>query len=263
MVFELDGKIALITGAGAEKGIGFATAKVLTSLGAKVYLTGQSSRVLERVEELKKESFVAAGDLADLTSENQVKDLIEKVINRYSTLDILINNAGMTSVNSPMDKMGEIGSILEITFENFKNTLDRNLSSAFLVTKQALPHLRNSKNGRVVMVASTTGTVMAMKNEVAYAAAKAGLVGLTKAIALDEAKSAITVNAVSPGWIATESQTSDEIKQGKATPIGRSAVSEEVAATIAWLCTNEASYITGQNIVVDGGNSISEERVNL
>jgi 3-oxoacyl-[acyl-carrier protein] reductase len=99
-----------------------------------------------------------------------------------------------------------------------------------------------------------------MRNEVAYGAAKAGLIGLTKSLALDEAKNAITVNAVSPGWIATDSQTEDEKKQGTKTPLGRSASANEVAALVAWLSTSEASYITGQNIIVDGGNSIAEER---
>ena len=110
------------------------------------------------------------------------------------------------------------------------------------------------------MVASTTGTISAIHNNVAYAAAKAGLVGLTRALALDEAKNNITVNAIAPGWIATDSQTKFEILHGDATPMGRSGTPEEVASAIAWLCSPGASYITGQLIVVDGGNSIEEER---
>ena len=110
------------------------------------------------------------------------------------------------------------------------------------------------------MVTSVTGAVMAMKNEVSYAAAKAGLTGLMKALALDEAPGGLTVNAVAPGWIATASQTDAEVREGLVTPIGRSGTPEEVAAAIAFLASPAASYITGQTLVVDGGNSIAEER---
>jgi len=101
---------------------------------------------------------------------------------------------------------------------------------------------------------------MAMKNEVSYAAAKAGMTGLMKALALDEAAQGITVNAVAPGWIATESQTESEKAEGATTPIGRSGTPLEIAAAIAFLVSPNASYITGQTLVVDGGNSIAEER---
>ena len=110
------------------------------------------------------------------------------------------------------------------------------------------------------MVSSVTGAVMAMRNDVAYSAAKAGMLGLTRALALDEAEFGITVNSISPGWIATGSQTEHEATQGRATALGRSGTALEVGACIAWLCSIEASYITGQNIVIDGGNSIAEER---
>jgi 3-oxoacyl-[acyl-carrier protein] reductase len=101
---------------------------------------------------------------------------------------------------------------------------------------------------------------MAMRHEPAYAAAKAGLVGLTRALALDHAADGITVNAVAPGWIATGSQTSNEQAEGFVTPVGRSAAPDEVASAIAWLATPGAAYTTGQCIVIDGGNSIAEER---
>jgi 3-oxoacyl-[acyl-carrier protein] reductase len=110
------------------------------------------------------------------------------------------------------------------------------------------------------MVASVTGPVMAMAGEPGYAAAKAGMVGLTRALALDTATAGITVNAVAPGWIETASQLPAEFTQGLATPIGRSVTAAEVAASVGWLASPGASAITGQCIVVDGGNSIMEER---
>ena len=101
---------------------------------------------------------------------------------------------------------------------------------------------------------------MAMRGEVGYAAAKAGLVGLVRALAVDAAGSGVTVNAVAPGWIATDSQTVAERAEGRRTPMGRSGTPEEVAGLVAYLCTPSAAYVTGQCLVVDGGNSVAEER---
>jgi 3-oxoacyl-[acyl-carrier protein] reductase len=252
-MFDLSGKRFLVTGAGSSQGIGFAAARALTQLGADVFLTSLSDRVHERAGELK-----TFGAPADLTDPGQVEELISLAVAKLGGIDGLVNNAGMTSVID--DGNEEFNSIDQTSIEQWRKSFARNLDSSFLVTQAALPFIRQQTHGRIVMVSSTTGTISAIRNNVAYASAKAALMGLVRALALDEAKNNITVNAVAPGWIATDSQTKFEIKHGDATPMGRSGTPDEVASAITWLCSPGASYITGQLIVVDGGNSLPEER---
>ena len=249
-VFSLKGKKALITGAGSSSGIGFASATALKHLGAEVIITSTTNRIFDRATEIQ-----ARGLVADLCDERQVKELLSNI----DSLDILVNNAGMTSISNPAGD-SEAGDVANIELSNWRHGMARNLDSAFLVTKYVLPLLRKSKSGRIVMISSVTGSLMAMKNQPIYASAKAAMVGLTKAIALDEAKNSITCNAILPGWIATDSISDKEKEQGRVVPLGRGGRAEEVASAVAFLASEEASYITGQSIVIDGGNSIMEER---
>ena len=255
--FDLTGRVAVITGAGSADGIGFASARMLAELGAAVMITATTARIEDRAGELCSAGFDAAGLAADLTDAAAAPRLVSAALERWGRLDIVVNNAGMISAAVPVFEAGTVESMDLVTWQA---ALSRNLTTAFLVTKAALPQMTSRGWGRVIMVASVTGPVMAIRADVGYASAKAGLVGLTRAVAVDAARYGVTVNAVAPGWIATGSQTAHEHGEGLATPAGRSGSPSEVAAAIAGLATPGASYITGQYLVVDGGNSIAEQR---
>ncbi len=241
---------ALVTGAGAPGGIGFAIAQALKENGAEVFITSTTDRIMKRAQELG-----ATGFIADLT----IAEECERLIKEIGELDVLVNNAGMTSINSPLGA-DEASSLTEISNEAWQRGIQRNLDTAFNLTKAALPALRKSKAGRIIMISSVTGGLMAMAKQPVYAAAKAAMVGLTKSIALDEAKYGITCNAILPGWIATDTQSAHEKLQGMKTPLGRSGKPSEIAGLVNWLASESAGFITGQALVVDGGNSIAEER---
>jgi 3-oxoacyl-[acyl-carrier protein] reductase len=255
---DLTGRVAVVTGAGSDSGIGFAVCRLLGSLGAAVVLTSTTDRIHQRARELASEGVTAVGVVADLTDPAAADQVAATARDRWGRLDILVNNAGMISVSDGDSNSGEADGL---PYEQWRISLQRNLDTAFLMTRAVLPTMRAAAWGRIVMISSVTGPVMAMRREAAYAAAKAGMVGLARSLAVDLAADGITANAVAPGWIGTDSLTDEERREGAVTPVGRGGNADEIAWPVAWLCSPGAAYVTGQCLVVDGGNSVAEERV--
>lgn len=248
--------VALITGVGSEHGIGFAVARRLGAEGMRLVLTSTTERIFSRVDELRAAGVEAVGIVADLTRQSGVDAVIACAQQTYGCVDVLVNNAGMTSVSDP----DEPGAIDDLSADRWHASLERNLTTTFSVIRAVVGGMRARGYGRIVNVSSVSGPVAAFVGDVAYHAAKAGVVGLTRAAAVEVAPAGITVNAVAPGWIDTASATDRERAMGAATPVGRSGTADEVASVIGFLADEAASYITGQLITVDGGNSITEER---
>ena len=243
---ELAGQVALVTG--ASRGIGAAIASRLARAGAKVAVNYHFSRdaaasVVDDITSAGGEAVLLEGDVSqDGFAESAVKQLIE----RWQRIDILVNNAGINR-----DRL-----LLRMTTDEWDQVLEVNLRGAFLCTKYVLPHLIRQHSGRVVNISSVVG-ISGNPGQANYAAAKAGLIGFTKAVAREVASRKITVNALAPGFITTgmaEELPEDTRKQimGRI-PMGQFGAPEDVAEAALFLCTDGAAYITGQVLAIDGG----------
>lgn len=243
---SLEGKVALVTGSG--QGIGRATAERLARAGADIVINyrsnaGAAAEARASVEALGSRCIAIQ---ADVSQEEEVARLFQEITAQLGPVSILVNNAGTTR-----DKL-----ILQMSLGDFDSILRTNLHSAFLCTKAALRGMMKARWGRIVNVSSVAG-LLGNAGQANYSASKSGLITLTLSTAREMASRNITANAVAPGFIPTELTANLTEQQKKAmleiTPLARFGTPEDVAALISFLCSAEASYITGQVICVDGG----------
>ena len=255
----VEGRVALVTGAGSANGIGFATAKLLRDAGAEVAITSTTERVYKRLQELGDGPKKTFAKPADLTDPAAVTALIEDVVSALGPVDIVINNAGMVEVGRDEPS----APLHETSDKGWYYGIDINLTSAFLVTRAVLPGMMDRNYGRIVHMSSVTGPVVGIPGSAVYGAAKAGMLGMARSLAIEAGPHNVTVNCIGPGWIRTASSSEDEIVAGRYTPAGRPGTPEEVGHVAVFFASEEAAYVTGQLIVVDGGNTIQEYKVAL
>jgi len=251
---NFDGQVCLITGTGSPDGIGYSAAKLIGELGGTLAITATSDRIFDRVSELSDSGVKAKGYVLDLMDRDLCEKLVREVKKDFGRIDVLVNNAGLAQ-SGQRDKFD---NFYETTYKDWDLSIRRNLTICFNVTRNVIPVMRDFQYGRIVNISSITGPLVSMTGCSAYGAAKSAICGMSKAIAVETAKDNITINNVLPGWIKTETQSERGKIGGENTPIGRSASPYEVACAVVFLCSREASYITGQDLIVDGGNIIQE-----
>ena len=243
----LDGRVAVITG--ASRGLGRAMAVELGAAGAKLALVGRDRAKLEETAaEVAKDGGEAVVFTADVTDEEQVRELEQCVRERFGHVDILVNNAGM-NIRKPL---------AEYTLDEWNTVIDTNLTSVFLVSRSFIPMMKGRGYGRIINLASMMSHV-SLPGRTAYSASKAAMLGVTRALAQELADDGITVVAISPGPFATEINTAlienpELNKQFLSNiPLGRWGKAEEIGKLALYLCSDAAGFITGSDVVIDGG----------
>jgi NAD(P)-dependent dehydrogenase (short-subunit alcohol dehydrogenase family) len=244
---RLKGRTAVITG--ASKGLGKAMAIALAAEGARVALV---SRDLALLDGVAKEIAAAAGEAAavqaDVTSEDQVRTATEQIVARFGKVNILINNAGVNVRKN----------ITDFTLEEWRRVMDTNVTAAFLMCRACVPHMTGQGYGRILNMTSIMSWV-SLPQRAAYSASKAALLGMTRALALELASEGITANGISPGPFATEMnkaliENAELNAQFVANiPLGRWGKVEEIGQLAVYLCSEDAGFVTGTDILIDGG----------
>ena len=245
---SLEGKVALVTG--GSRGIGFATAKVLSENGANVAITGKDQ---ERLEKASSEISNSLAIVSDVRKTDDVKNAVKKTVEKFGRLDILVNNAGV---------FPRIKKLHEIDEEEWNDVLDVNLTGQFRVTKEAIPHLQKT-SGSIINISSDAGLKAYQGfNADAYSASKAALIALTKCWALEYSRDKIRVNCICPGVVDTD-MTKPFLKNQKDIdfmnnehPLGRIGQPEEIGKAVLYFTSDDASWVTGAVLTVDGGESI-------
>ncbi|KJG12331.1 3-ketoacyl-ACP reductase [Photobacterium iliopiscarium] len=239
---SLEGKIALVTG--ASRGIGRAIAEILAERGATVIGTATSESGADAISAYLGDH--GKGFALNVTSPESIEVTLKQIKEQYGDIDILVNNAGITRDNLLM-RMKE---------DEWQDIMDTNLTSVFRLSKAVLRAMMKKRHGRIISIGSVVGT-MGNAGQTNYAAAKAGLLGFTKSMAREVASRGITVNAVAPGFIETDMTKALNDDQRAATlanvPAGRLGDPREIAAAVAFLASDEAAYITGETLHVNGG----------
>jgi NAD(P)-dependent dehydrogenase (short-subunit alcohol dehydrogenase family) len=244
---DLNGRVAVITG--ASRGLGKAMALALGRTGARLALVARDTRSLETVRTEAREAGADAEFYrADVTDEQQVEQLARNVLERFGPVHILINNAGINIRKN----------VPEFTLEEWNSVINANLTSAFLLSRAFVPHMKGLGYGRIINMTSIMSHV-SLPGRAAYSASKAGLLGFTRALALELAPEAISVVAISPGPFATEMNLpllNDPEKNAQflaTIPLGRWGKVEDIGALVLFLCSDHAAFITGTDVLIDGG----------
>jgi 3-oxoacyl-[acyl-carrier protein] reductase len=257
MIGNLQGKVAIVTGGG--QGIGEGIARRFAAAGAKVLIATRTAKNGQAVAD----SIVKAGGVASLLQSDvgkhaEVDRAVAHAVSTYGRLDIVVHNAGVYPILS----------IEQLSDADLETTLAVNLKAGFWLIQAALPHFRKQGGGRFLFTSSVTGPNVAMPGTAHYAASKSGMNGLIRTAALEYARSNITVNGVEPGYILTPAMqalgTEAEIAEmAKCIPLGKLGAPLDIANAMLFLASDEAAYITGQTIVVDGGSTLPESPVVL